>query len=118
MSVRKWDLAWALPDPTVGHEQAGRRPVLVFCNDIIASPIGLVTVLPLTTWRKGRRVYPTEVLLPSGTGGLPEASLVLAHQVRTISARRLSPALGSLGDTARRAQVATALRVWLDLGGD
>jgi mRNA-degrading endonuclease toxin of MazEF toxin-antitoxin module len=45
VSVRKWDLAWA-----------GRRPVLVFCNDIVASPLGLVTVLPLTTWRKGRRV--------------------------------------------------------------
>ncbi|MBI2159095.1 MAG: type II toxin-antitoxin system PemK/MazF family toxin [Candidatus Rokubacteria bacterium] len=118
MSVRKWDLAWALLDPTVGHEQAGRRPVLVFCNDVIASPIGLTTVLPLTTWRKGRRVYPTEVLLISGTGGLPAASLVLTHQVRTISARRLSPAMGSLGDPARREQVATALRLWLDLGGN
>ena len=118
MSVRKWDLAWALLDPAVGHEQAGRRAVLVFCNDVIAAPIGLVTVLPLTTWRKGRRAYPTEVLLPSGIGGLPAASLVLAHQVRTIAARRLSPAMGSLGDTAHRAQVATALRLWLDLGGD
>jgi mRNA interferase MazF len=118
VSVRKWDLAWALLDPTVGREPAGRRPVLVYCNDIIASPIGLTTVLPLTTWRKGRRVYPTEVLLPSGTGGLPAASLVLAHQVRTISARRLSPAVGSLGDTARREQVAKALRLWLDLGSD
>jgi len=118
VSVRKWDLAWALLDPTVGHEQAGRRPVLVFCNDVIASPIGLATVLPLTTWRKGRRVYPTEVLLPSGTGGLPAAALVLAHQVRTISARRLSPAVGSLGDTARREQVATALLLWMDLGGE
>src|SRR3972149_1422636 len=94
VSVRKWDLAWAFLDPTVGHEQAGRRPVLVFCNDVIAGPIGLVTVLPLTTWRTGRRVYPTEVLLPSGTAGLPEASLVLAHQVRTISAGRPPPATG------------------------
>ena len=117
MSVRKWDLAWALLDPAVGHEQAGRRPVLVFCNDTIASPIGLATVLPLTTWRKGRRVYPTEVLLPSGTAGLPEASLVLAHQVRTISAGRLSPAMGALEDPVPREQVAKALRLWLDLGG-
>jgi mRNA interferase MazF len=118
VSVRKWDLAWALLDPSVGHEQAGRRPVLVFCNDVIASPIGLATVLPLTTWRKGRRVYPTEVLLPSGTGGLPAASLVLAHQVRTLSARRLSPAIGSVGDTALREHVMTALRLWLDLAGN
>lgn len=118
MSVRKWDLTWALLDPAVGHEQAGRRPVLVFCNDSIASPIGLTTVLPLTTWKTDRRVYPTEVLLPSGTAKLPAASLVLAHQVRTVSARRLSPAIGSLGDTVLREQVTKALRLWLDLGGD
>jgi len=118
VSVRKWDLAWALLDPAVGHEQAGRRPVLVFCNDVIATPIGLATVLPLTTWKAGRRVYPTEVLLPAGTGGLPAASLVLAHQVRTVSIRRLSSAIGSVADAALRDRVATALRRWLDLTGN
>lgn len=118
MSLRKWDFAWALLDPSVGHEQSGRRPVLVFCNEVIAVPIGLATVLPLTTWKKSRRVYPTEVLLPAGTSGLPAASLVLAHQVRTISARRLSPALGALGDSALREQVTKALRLWLDLASD
>ena len=95
----------------------GRRPVLVFANEVIATPIGLVTVLPLTTWKTGRRVYPTEVLLPAGTAGLPSASLVLAHQVRTISARRLSPTLGALGDPTLRDQVSRALRLWLDLEG-
>jgi mRNA interferase MazF len=108
-------VTWAVLDPTVGHEQAGRRPVLVFCNDAIAPPIGLATVLPVTGWKKGRRVYPTEVLLPAGTGGLPAASLVLAHQVRTVSARRLSPAIGTIDDRELREQVAAALRRWLDL---
>ncbi len=115
MSLQKWDLAWAILDPPVGHEQRGRRPVLVFCNEVIATPIGLMTALPLTTWKKGRRVYPTEVLIPAGTAGLPAASLVLAHQVRTISAQRLSAALGALGDPILRAQVSRALRLWLDL---
>lgn len=115
MSLGKWDLAWVLLDPSVGHEQAGRRPVLVFGNDVIASPIGLSTVLPLTTWREGRRIYPTEVLLPSGMGGLPAPSLILAHQVRTISARRLSPAIGSISDPGVREHVARALGLWLDL---
>ena len=117
MSLRKWDLAWAALDPAVGHEQSGRRPILVFCNEVVATPIGLVTVLPLTTWKTGRRVYPTEVLLPAGTAGLPSVSLVLAHQVRTTSARRLSPTLGALGDPTLRDQVSRALRLWLDLEG-
>jgi mRNA interferase MazF len=118
MSARKWDLAWALLDPAVGHEPSGRRPVLVFCNDTIATPIGLATVLPITSWRSGRRVYPTEVLVSSGTGGLTADSLVLAHQARTISAGRLSPPFGGLSDTSLRGQVTKALRLWLDLSGD
>lgn len=118
MSVRKWDFAWALLDQTVGHEQSGRRPILVFCNDVIAGPIGLATVLPLTTWKTGRHVYPTEVLLASGTAGLSADSLVLTHQVRTISLRRLSPAFGTLVDAPLRREVSKALHLWLDLSGD
>jgi mRNA interferase MazF len=118
VTFRKWDLAWALLDPVAGHEQAGRRPVLVFCNDVIAGPIGLAAVLPLTTWKEGRRVYPTEVLLGAGTGGLSSASLVLTHQVRTISARRLTSSIGTLADSTVRAQIVRALRLWLDLTSD
>ena len=117
MSLRKWDLAWAVLDPAVGHEQAGRRPVLVFCNDVIAPQIGLVTVLPVTPWKTGRRVYPTEVLLPAEVTGLSSASLVLAHQVRTISAGRLSARLGSVMDDGLRRRVVAALQIWLDLAG-
>ena len=115
MGVRKWDLVWAALDPAVGHEQSGRRPVLVFCNDVIAGPIRLATVLPLTTWKVGRRVYPTEVKLLAGTGGLTVDSLVLAHQIRTISARRLSLPFGALEEDADRRQIVAALRTWLGL---
>lgn len=111
----RWDLCWAGLDPTQGHEQAGRRPVLVVSHTVIAQPIGLAAVLPLTTWREGRRVYPTEVLLAAGVGGLPTASLVLAHQVRTISAERLSPAFGRLDSPELRAHVEHAVALWLDL---
>jgi mRNA interferase MazF len=118
MSVHKWDLVWAILDPAVGHAQAGRRPVLIFCNDVIAAPIGVVTVLPLTTCRAGRRVYPTEVLLASGQAGLEDDSLVLAHQVRTISARRLSAAFGTLIEPEPRRRITRALRLWLDMSRD
>jgi len=115
MTCRKWDVAWATLDPIVDHEQSGRRPVLIFCNDVIAAPIGVTTVLPLTTLKPGRRVYPTEVLLPAGTVGVAADSLVLTHQIRTVSAKRLSRAFGTLADEAQREQVARALRLWLDL---
>lgn len=117
MSLRKWDVAWAGLDPIRGHEQAGKRPVLIFCNDAISEPTGLVAVIPLTTWKKGRRVYPTEILLPKGSAGLQAPSRALAHQIRTVSAQHLSAPVGRLEDSGLRAAVEKALTLWLDWGG-
>lgn len=115
MTPRRWDVAWAGLDPTLGHEQAGRRPVLVVSNDVVSAGIGLVAIVPLTTFRQGRRVYPTEVLIPAGGSGLQAASLVLCHLVRTVSADRLSPSVGRLDEPGLRAAVERALHLWLDL---
>jgi|WetSurMetagenome_2_1015567.scaffolds.fasta_scaffold130845_2 mRNA interferase MazF len=115
MPLRKRDRAWAVPDPAHGHQQAGRRPVLVYCNDVIAAAIELVAVLPITTMKKQRRVYPSEVLLSAEPAGLDADSLVLCHQLRTVAASHLSPAFGAVADPAMQAAVARAVRVWLDL---
>jgi len=112
---RKWDLAWAGLDPSVGHEQAGRRPILVLSNDIVSRTIGLVAIVPLTTWKKGRRIYPTEVLLPVEVTSLPSPSLALCHQLRTVSAGRLSPAQRRLEHEGLRTLVERAVRVWLEI---
>jgi mRNA interferase MazF len=115
VSLRRWDLAWATLDPTRGHEQAGRRPVLVVSNDSISAAIGLMAILPLTTRRRGRRVYPTEVLLKADMVSLDVDSLVLCHQLRTVSAERLSPAFASLADATQRDAVERAVRLWFGL---
>ena len=114
MKHRKWDLVWADLDPNRGREQKGRRPVLIFCNDVISGAIGLVSVLPLTTLKPGRRVYPTEVLLRAGTAGLGDDSLVMCHQIRTLSIRRLSDAIGNVRPRETREAISRALRIWLD----
>jgi len=97
-AYRRWDFAWAGLDPSVGHEQAGHRPVLVLSHDVISRTIGLVAVVPLTSWKKERRVYPTEVLLPPEATSLSSPSLALCHQVRTVSAKRLSSAKARLDE--------------------
>lgn len=118
MSFEKWDLAWAGLDPSVGHEQAGRRPVLVFSNDVISKAIGLVAIVPLTSWKEGRRVYPTEVLLPSEATSLPASSLALCHQLRTVSSRRLSRSKDlRLRDQELRDDIERGVRLWLSLSG-
>jgi len=117
MPPRKWDLCWVVLDPVRDHEQGGRRPALVYCNDVISQATGLVAVLPVTTLKTGRRVYPTEVPLRAAVAGLQADSLVLCHQLRTVAAVRLSPPFASLADPSLRAAVDRAVRVWLDLGG-
>jgi mRNA interferase MazF len=102
-------------DPVRGSEQADQRPVLVVSREVINQRLPIVAVLPLTTARPGRRVYSTEVLLPAGVGGLAAASVVMAHQVRTLAVKRLGTCLGALVDPDRRQAVRQALALYLDL---
>jgi mRNA interferase MazF len=102
-------------DPTVGSEQAGSRPVLVVSNEIMNEMLPIVTVLPLTSHKSERRIYSTEVLLPAGAAGQPMDSIVMAHQIRTISKRRLEAAYGQLEDPSLRQAIRAAMRLYLDL---
>jgi len=113
----QWSLFVVELDPTVGSEQAGRRPVLVISREVANAALPVVTALPLTSHRKGRRVYPNEALLPAGTAGLDRESVVMAHQIRAISKRRLGARLGTIEDEELRAAVRAAVRVQLDLDG-
>jgi mRNA interferase MazF len=111
----QWYVFRADLDPAIGSEQAGHRPVLVVSNEIINQALPIVTVLPLTSHKPGRRIYSTEVLLPAGAAGQPADSIAMAHQIRTISKRRLRSAYGELGDTDLRRAVRAAIRLYLDL---
>jgi mRNA interferase MazF len=111
----QWSVFVVDLDPAVGSEQAGRRPVLVISREVANTALPVVTALPLTSHRKGRRVYPNEVLLPAGAAGLDRGSLVMAHQIRTLSKRRLGALLGRIEDPELRAAVRAAVRTQLDL---
>jgi mRNA interferase MazF len=78
--------------PVVGHEQGGRRPVLIVSGDRINSlPSDLISILPVTT-RDRRLAF--HYRLEAGTGGLPATSFVLCEQIRTISKKRLLRHMG------------------------
>jgi len=111
----QWQVFRADLDPVTGSEQAGTRPVLVVSRESINSALPIVGVLPLTTRKPGRRVYSTEVLLPAGTAGQPEDSIVMAHQLRTVSTHRLGEPYGELDDPELRSAVRRAMKVYLDL---
>jgi len=55
-------------------------------------------------------LYPTEVLVQAGEAELPNDSVVLCNQIRTIDKRRLVKRMGTLrGDTLQRVERALLL---------
>ena len=109
--VQRWDLFTVDLEPAVGREQRGVcRPALVVSNNGFNRHFDIVTVVPLTGLRKKkRRVYPFEVLLPAAVAGNPKDSILMPHQVRTVSKLRLGDLLGSLADVDLRIQVENRL---------
>jgi mRNA interferase MazF len=74
-------------DPTRGHEQAGRRPVLVVSENLFnQGPAGLVIVLPMTSTLRG---VPSHVPVSPPEGGVRKATAILCDAVRSVSVERL-----------------------------
>jgi mRNA-degrading endonuclease toxin of MazEF toxin-antitoxin module len=70
----------------------------------------VVTVIPLTREAgKQRRVYPYEVLLPERLAGNPVASIIMPHQIRTISKERLRDRIGGLSDPLLQEEIESRL---------
>lgn len=109
----QWALVHVDLNPVVGSEQAGRRPVLIVSNEAFNQAMPILTVLPLSSTR--RRLYPAEVILKRGVAGQPVDSIVMAHQIRTISKDRVAGAIGHLSEPSIREQVRRALKEHLDL---
>ena len=111
----KWGIFWADLNPVIGSEQKGRRPVLVVSDEEFNRVMSVVTVLPLTSLKEGRKIYPNEALVRKGQHGMPVDSLIMAHQVRTISKERLRELIGTISEPETRNSVNYALRVHLNL---
>jgi mRNA interferase MazF len=113
MHIRRGDVFLASLDPTIGHEQAGTRPVLVVQCDLANDRIPTVTVVPLTSNRRAGRFLFT-VPVPSAESGLPADSVVLVFHVRTLDKARLVRQMGHL-EVPTMAKVDEALVLHLGL---
>ena len=69
------DICWATLDPILGHEQKGRRPVLVLSPKIYNNLSGLAVICPITSQIKP---YPFVVLIEN-------KGVILADQIRSVS---------------------------------
>ncbi len=86
MTLAPWQVWWAALDPIEGHEQGGRRPVLIvssrFHLDLTRSR--LVTVVPLTTRQRPGWEHHVPITFAGRT------SYAVTEQIRTLSTSRLA----------------------------
>jgi mRNA interferase MazF len=84
--ILRGDVRWAELDPVRGHEQAGRRPVVVLSHDVFNERSGTVIALALTS-QEPRAGFP--LTLESKAAGLTKRSWVKISQIRTLSVDRI-----------------------------
>jgi len=114
--IRKWSIWKADLDPVIGSEQGKTRPVLIISETEINKILRVVNVLPITSRKRGRRIYPNEALLKAGQFGLPKDSIVLCYQIRTLDKRRLLTEYGIIEATDKKTEIIDSVCFQLGIG--
>jgi len=109
MNVKKWTIVRANLDPSLGSEQGKTRPVLVVSEDEINDLLNAVNIIPITSRKAGRKVYPNETLILANNFGLDKESIILCHQIRTIDKQRLSKVYGEINDRKMQSEIIDAI---------
>jgi mRNA interferase MazF len=112
--MQRGDVFLALLSPTEGSEQAGIRPVVIVSRNAINEFSSVIIVVPVTGREHKSRIYPSQVELKLGEGGLTKDSIALGEQVRAISKTRLRKSLGRL-PSPKIVALDAALKIALDL---
>ncbi len=109
MSFKRWSIYRASLDPVIGSEQGKSRPVVIISDDNINDLLSIVNVLPITTRKDGRLIYPNETFIEPENSGLPKESIVLCYQIRTLDKKRLSTPLGEIKSEEKKKEILNAL---------
>ena len=91
--ILRGDIYWADLNPTRGHEQAGRRPVVVISQDVFNERSGTIIAMAITSQIQRAGFPLTHKLLG---GGLEKETWVKVSQVRTLSTSRLGERVGKI----------------------
>jgi mRNA interferase MazF len=101
-------------DPTVGHEIKKSRPCLVVQNDVGNRFSPMTVVVPVEGAEHVPKLYPINVLIPKGEGGLRKDSVALCNQIRSVDEIRFGKTYGHVSP-ATMSKVDQALKISLAL---
>ena len=88
--ILRGEIRWADLNPVRGHEQAGRRPVLVLSHDVFNERSGTVIAMAITS-QEPRAGFP--LTLESRAAGLSKRSWIKISQIRTLAVDRIGQRL-------------------------
>lgn len=91
--ILRGEIRWADLSPGRGHEQAGRRPVLVLSHDVFNDRSGTVIAMAITSQPQQAGFPLTQEIK---TEDLPKRSWVKISQIRTLSVDRMGKRIGYL----------------------
>src|SRR5688572_784390 len=101
MPIQRGEVYFVNLSPVVGHEQKGRRPVVVVSNDAINALPLVVVVVPRTRGANIATDYPQNVRVQAGGANLPDETVFLTFQIRALDHSRFTdPPVGVLSPTA------------------
>lgn len=111
--IRRGDIYCADLMPVIGSEQGGIRPVLVIQNNTgnLHSPTIIAAII---TGQIKRQYLPTHIILDTATCSLPQDSMVMLEQIRTLDRQRLHEYLGHVV-TAEMREIDIALQISVGL---
>jgi mRNA interferase MazF len=91
--ILRGEIRWADLSPGRGHEQTGRRRVLVLSHDVFNERSGTVIAMAITS-QPQQAGFPLTLKIESE--GLPKRSWVKMSQVRTLAAERVGKRIARL----------------------
>lgn len=94
--MKRGDIYDARLEPVEGSEQGGIRPIIIVSRDAINQTSPLIIAVPVTTYKKSKRIYPSQIIIKASIGGLSVDSIALGEQLRALSKTRLLQCRGSL----------------------
>ena len=94
--ILRGEIRWANLNPTMGHEQAGYRPVLILSVDLFNMKSGTVIAMALTS-QEPRAGFPLTLELTNAD--LPKRSWVKISQIRTLAVERIGDRLARTDDS-------------------
>jgi mRNA interferase MazF len=95
--ILRGEVRWADLSPGRGHEQTGRRPVLVLSHDVFNERSGTVIVMAIAG-QPQQAGFP--LTLELGTERLPKRSEIKISQIRTLATERIGKKIARLTSEA------------------